>query len=271
MIDSHVHVWTDDFDRFPRVWPGSEFQPLHFPPASFLRHSLPNGVRRAVLIQMSFYGFDNSYMLDCMRQHPGLFAGIGVVDSESAEVAERMKQLAAQGVRGFRIHTESAPDEWLAAPGMQTMWRYAADHELAVCPLVNPEALGALDRMCGQHPETPVVVDHLGRIGVDGEIRADEVTQLCSLARHEKVYVKVSAFYALGRRQPPYPDLVPFIRKVFDAFGPRRLMWGSDCPFQLEDGHSYAGSLALIQDGLPFLSEEDKSWILGRTAEMLFF
>ncbi len=220
---------------------------------------------------MSFYGFDNSYMLDCLRAHPGTFAGIGVVDCSSADVAAAMKGLARHGVRGFRIHTESSPEEWLAAPGMQSMWTCAAEEQLAVCPLVNPDALAALDRMCRQHPETPVVIDHLGRIGVDGQIRENDVRQLCALAKHDQVHVKVSAFYALGRRQPPYHDLMPFVRGVFDAFGPRRLMWGSDCPFQIQDRHTYAASLALLAEGLPFLSSDDKSWMLRRTAEALFF
>lgn len=271
MIDSHVHVWTDDCDRYPRVWPGSEFSPLHFPPEDYFRHSLPNGVARAVLVQMSFYGFDNSYMLDCLRTHAGSFAGIGVVDCSSVDVAAAMQELARHGVRGFRIHAESSPEAWLAAPGMQSMWKCAAEDQLAVCALVNPDALAALDQMCRQYPETPVVIDHLGRIGVDGQIRESDVQQLCALAKHDKVHVKVSAFYALGQRQPPYGDLLPFIRRVFDAFGPRRLMWGSDCPFQIQDGHTYADSLALLQEGLPFLSSDDKSWMLGKTAEALFF
>lgn len=271
MIDSHVHVWTDDLARYPRVWPGTEFSPLHFPPEELFRHSVPNGVARAVLVQMSFYGFDNSYMLDCLSAHPGVLGGIGVVDCSSADVAAEMKKLAAQGVRGFRIHTESSPEEWLAAPGMQSMWKCAAEERLVVCPLVNPDALPALDRMCQQHPETPVVVDHLGRIGVDGQIREDDLRQLCALAKHDKVHVKVSAFYALGLRQPPYHDLASLIRRVFDAFGPQRLLWGSDCPFQIQDGHTYSDSLALLAEGLPFLNSEDKSWILGKTAESLFF
>ncbi|MBN9658581.1 MAG: amidohydrolase family protein [Acidobacteria bacterium] len=271
MIDAHVHVWTDDCDRYPRVWPGTEFAPLHFPPEKLFRHSLPNGVARAVLVQMSFYGCDNSFMLDCLRAHPGVFGAIGVVDWSTPEVGAAMLALARHGVRGFRIHTESSAEEWLADPGMGSMWRCAAEEQLAVCPLVNPHALEALDRLCQRHPETPVVVDHLGRIGVDGVIRPEDRRQLCSLAKHPKVYVKVSAFYALGQRRAPYHDLLPFLQQVFDAFGPQRLLWGSDCPFQIQDGHTYSDSLALLAEGLPFLRSEDKSWMLGKTAEQLFF
>lgn len=271
MIDAHVHVWTDDLGRYPRVWPGSEFSPVHFAPEDWARHARPAGVDRAVLVQMSFYGLDHSYLLASMRAWPGMFAGIGVVDDQSDDVEGAMRVLAAQGVRGFRIHPDGAPAAWLDAPGMERMWAYAAQERLALSALVDADALEPLDRMCARHPETPVVIDHLGRIGVDGAVRERDVRALCSLARHGQVRVKVSAFYALGRKRAPYEDLAPFVRQVFDAFGPRRLMWGSDCPFQVQDGHTYAASVALLAERLPFLSSEDKEWMLGRTAEELFF
>jgi predicted TIM-barrel fold metal-dependent hydrolase len=85
------------------------------------------------------------------------------------------------------------------------------------------------------------------------------------------VTVKASAFYALGKKQAPYRDLAPLIRRVFEDYGPRRLMWASDCPFQVEGGHTYAASVALVREGLPFLSKEDREWILGKTAERVFF
>ena len=90
------------------------------------------------------------------------------------------------------------------------------------------------------------------------------------MAKHANVMVKISAFYALGRKTPPYVDLVPLIRRVFDAFGPERLMWASDCPFQVVD-HTYEDSIGLIRDRLDFLSAEDKQLILRKTAEDLFF
>jgi predicted TIM-barrel fold metal-dependent hydrolase len=154
---------------------------------------------------------------------------------------------------------------------MKKMWRAGAEERLAMCALIGPDALPSIDRMCSEHPNTPVVVDHLARIGADGVIREGDVQSLCALARHRNINVKVSAFYALGRKQAPYNDLTALIRKVYDAYGPKRLMWASDCPFQVENGHRYAPSIALIREGLPFLSSEDRDWILGRTAASVFF
>jgi predicted TIM-barrel fold metal-dependent hydrolase len=83
--------------------------------------------------------------------------------------------------------------------------------------------------------------------------------------------VKTSAFYALGKKKAPYTDMGPLIHRLRDAYGAHRLMWASDCPFQVQEGHTYANSIALIRDRLDFLTPEDKSWMLRKTAEKVFF
>jgi predicted TIM-barrel fold metal-dependent hydrolase len=85
------------------------------------------------------------------------------------------------------------------------------------------------------------------------------------------VFVKISAFYALGHKQPPYEDLEPMIRQLRDAYGAERLMWASDGPFQLADGQGYEPSLALIRDRCRFLTTADRDAILRGTATRLFF
>ncbi len=88
--------------------------------------------------------------------------------------------------------------------------------------------------------------------------------------KHPHVYVKVGAFYALGKKTPPYLDLGPLIRRVVAAFGANRCMWESDCPFQVVRDR-YVDSLALIRDRLDFLSRDDRDWLLFKTAERLLF
>jgi predicted TIM-barrel fold metal-dependent hydrolase len=270
-IDAHVHLWTDDRTRYPRAAGSQDYSPARFTAEDFLGHARPNGVERAVLVQMSFYKFDNSYMLDSMREHRGVFSGIGIVNVEGPHPDRDMRALSKRGVRGFRIAPGPDTKTWLDSPGMSAMWRCGTEQRLAMCPLVNPDALPAIDRMCDSFPETPVVIDHLSRIGADGQIRDSDVRLLSGLARHRNVYVKVSAFYALGRKTAPYLDLAPMIRRVFEDYGPRRLMWASDCPFQVENGHKYADSVALVRDKLDFLSKEDRDWLLEKTAAGLFF
>ena len=179
--------------------------------------------------------------------------------------------MAKAGVRGFRVYPKDAPVEtWMETESFERMFRHAADHGLALCPLISPEALPSLSRMCVKHPKTRVVIDHLCRIGIDGTIREEEVHALCHMAHYPECRVKVSAFYALGKKKPPHDDLEPMIRKVYEAFGARRLMWASDCPFAVVS-ETYRDSIALVRDGCPWLKAGDREWLLHKTAEEVFF
>lgn len=274
-IDAHVHVWTPDVEKYPlaRGYAVSDMRPPSFTPEQLFARCKPEGVSRIVLIQMSYYQTDNRYMLDMMRAHPGVFSGVAIVDEDAAGLAETMRGLVRQGVRGFRIHAgkEKNLSAWLGSPGMATLWKTAAELKVSVCPLINPDTLPLLDKMCEWYPDTSVVVDHFARLGMAGPPKPEEVQNLLRLARHAKTHVKASAFYALGAKKAPYLDMGPLVRQVRDAFGPQRVMWASDCPFQVEHGHTYHNAIALIRDRLDFLTGQDKAWMLRGTAEKVFF
>jgi predicted TIM-barrel fold metal-dependent hydrolase len=273
-IDAHVHVWTDDLERYPLAagFKKEQMKPPTFTAEHLLSLAKPLGINRIVLIQMNFYGYDNSYMLDCIRQHPGVFSGIAQVDEHGPGPACEMKRLKGLGVRGVRIFPpQRGAKGWLDGAGMQTMWAAAAKEGIAMCPLIDVDELPAVDRMCEKFPDTTVVIDHFARIGGDGQFRDSDIKLLCSLARHPHVHVKTSAFYYLGAKKPPYTDVLPMIRRLVEEFGPQRLMWASDNPFQVQPPHTYEASLALIRDRLDLVSPDDRQWILERTAAKLFF
>lgn len=273
-IDAHVHVWTPDTRRYPLAegFTTADMKPASFTPQELFVHCKPQGISRVVLIQMSYYKTDNRYMLDVMAQHRGTFSGVAIVDETKAEVRDTMKKLAASGVRGFRLYTSKENAEaWTGSEGMKKMWSFAADAGLSMCLLANPDALPAVQRMCRAFPQTRVVIDHFARIGVGGAITTTDLDNLCRLADFTQTHVKTSAFYALGAKQSPYTDLGPMIRRLRDSYGAARLMWASDCPFQVEEGHTYANAIALIRDRLDFLTVEDKEWMLRKTAEKVFF
>lgn len=139
-----------------------------------------------------------------------------------------------------------------------------------MCCLIDAKNLEEVDQACRRFPDTPVVIDHFARIGVDGQIRDDDVARLCALVKHPNVRLKLSAFYALGRKRPPYDDLRPMVRRVYETFGPRRLMWASDAPYQNEPPNSYAASLEFARSW-DFLSSDDREWVMRKTAEATFF
>ncbi|MBI1831697.1 MAG: amidohydrolase family protein [Planctomycetes bacterium] len=275
-IDAHVHVWTPDIARYPLA-PGftkDSMKPASFTPEELFRHCKPAGVRRIALIQMSFYGFDNSYMLDMIAKHSDVFVGTAVIDPHGKDPAKEMSDLAKKGVRAFRIHPKLSGqpiDKWLRPEGFKKMFAAGARNNQAMACLIDPDGLPEVDRMCTKFPDTPVIIDHLARIGVDGMIRDADVDRLCALAKHKKVMVKVGAFYALGKKKMPYDDMAPLIRRVVAAFGAGRCMWESDCPFQVQGEHRYQASVDLVLKRLDFLSADQKQQILRKTAEKFFF
>ncbi len=272
-IDAHVHVWTPDTKNYPLSpeFKKSEMIPPSFTVKELFDHCKPAGVQRIVLIQMSFYQFDHRYMIEAMESNTGVFSGVALIDHRASDVADRMDRLAKRGMRGFRLHSHGDAKDWVDHEAMGKLWRHAGEQGLAVCPLINPEDIPHVDALCQKFPDTTVVVDHFARLGVSGSIVREQLDMLCRLARFPKVHVKTSAFYALGKKTPPYEDLIPMIRRMVDAYGPERLMWASDCPFQVQDGHSYEDSIALIRDRIDFLSASDKRWMLRGTAERVFF
>jgi predicted TIM-barrel fold metal-dependent hydrolase len=276
-IDAHSHIWPPEVDKFPLA-PGQtkkDLNPPSFTDDELMALARPEGVGRVVLIQHSIYHlWDNSYLVDAVRRHPKRFRVQGMVDDHAPAPGAAMKKLLPQGVTGFRItpfvRAKDEQAKWLETPGMVEMWRTGAETRQAMCLLINPSDLAATDAMCARHPETPVVIDHFARIGADSEIRDAEVAALCRLARHKHTYVKISAYYALGKKKPPHDELVPMIRRLLDSFGPRRLMWASDSPYQVQGVNSYKASISLIRDRME-LSKADREWLLAKTAEGVFF
>ena len=125
-IDAHAHVWTPDVKRYPLAagFSPDQMQPPSFTPQQLLAQARPCGVARIVLIQMSYYRFDNSYMLAAMREFPGVFSGVAVIDEHASHVGDTMRGLKKDGVRGFRIHPgQQAVDRWLFSPEMEALWK----------------------------------------------------------------------------------------------------------------------------------------------------
>ncbi|MDX2038918.1 MAG: amidohydrolase family protein [Isosphaeraceae bacterium] len=276
-IDAHSHIWTPDVEHYPlaRGFQVAEMAPKSFTAEQLLAICRPSGVGRVNLIQMSWYEFDNRYILDMIALYPDRFVGTAIIDplAPAAEIERSMKELDERGVRAFRIqprYSKLPPARWLEPEGYATMFRTAAKLGQALSCLIDPDGFPEVDRMCRRFPETSVIIDHFGRIGVTGTIDPRAVDALTALAAHPRLTVKVGAFYALGKKTPPYLDLGPMIHAVVDAYGSKRCMWESDCPFQV-DAHRYSDSVELIEKRLPFLTAADRRNLLHETAKGLLF
>jgi predicted TIM-barrel fold metal-dependent hydrolase len=274
-IDAHSHIWTRDVKQYPLANGKTvdDLDPPSFTTEELLEVAHKNGVGKVVLIAHNqYYRWDNSYMIDAAKQHPHAFRIVGMVDNMAPHPDVAMKKLLEDKVTGFRITPGVyGREKWLDNPGMHAMWKMAAKTRQNMCCLINPEDLTDIDAWCEKYADTPVVIDHFARIGIDGTIRKPDLDNLCKLARHKHVTVKISAYYALGKKKPPYLDLVPMIRRLIDTFGVERLMWASDSPYQLVGENTYADSIALIEKRMDGLSASDRQWLLKKTAQKVFF
>ena len=256
-----------------------------------------HNVEKFVVVQHSpIHGDDNSYILDAVERYPEQLRAVLWFDEEQLELdsIEGMMHTSQRvGGAGFRIHPKpmfSSSSTWLGTPGMKRLWDVANETKQAMCCLVNPGDLAGVEAMSRANPGTPVVIDHMARLGMaphyggapdGGIVDRKEEDALLRLADLPDVTVKVSAFYALGAGRPPHLELVPRIMRLVAAFGADRLMWGSDGPYQVfADAETkertaafgtYGSSIELVRDHLHDLSAEDRDQLLRGTAERVFF
>lgn len=283
-VDSHSHLWSTERARYPLRDGAQEdsVKPKGFTPGEFFSHARREGVTRMVVIgHTGHFGYDARYLVEVARARPGEIAIQAFLDHAAEDVPARMAALQEQGVKAFRLRLlDPFQSPFPDSHPIFKAYEFAAAHRLVICPLTNPDWLPELGRLSQRHPATAVAIDHFARIGVDGfgktpavpgTIKEEDVANLVRLADHPMMHVKLSAFYALGKRTAPYDDMIPLIKSLLAAYGPQRLMWGSDCPYQLAAGHTYQASIALIRDRLDGISEADREWLLRKTAERVFF
>jgi predicted TIM-barrel fold metal-dependent hydrolase len=116
-----------------------------------------------------------------------------------------------------------------------------------------------------RHPGLPLIIDHMGvnPMVVRTSGPAESIKDAVALAKYPNVSVKLSSAPNATTEPYPFRDVTPYIKQLFDAFGPRRCYWGSDLTASLPRA-TYRQRVTHFTEELPFLSEDDKDWIMGR-------
>jgi predicted TIM-barrel fold metal-dependent hydrolase len=117
-----------------------------------------------------------------------------------------------------------------------------------------------------QCPDLTVVIDHMADCPID---RSQELEKLIALARYPQVFVKISHTWSISRQPYPWLDAQEHVKRLHAVYGSQRLMWASDWPVDL-GWTTYDKTLSVVRDEMKFLNAEDKSWILGRTAQQVW-
>jgi L-fuconolactonase len=263
IVDSHLHVWSEDRERYPRT-----DTPYRASPELLLDYMDEAGVDHAVIVLPMYYRYDNRYLADVLRQYPGRFAGVGVVDPRGPGAADELGRLVEQGIRGVRLRA-TIEEEWFGAPETEPLWRRAAELDVPVCLLGRPEHVGKMREVVERFPETAVVIDHFANILATDGVASEPFQTFLSLAEFPKVHIKLSGLHYWGSGRYPWPAAQPLLRAAIERFTPNRVMWGSDWPHVLFGG-GYIRCLNFVRRELPWLSEAEREQILGRTALRLW-
>ncbi|MDA0712134.1 MAG: amidohydrolase family protein [bacterium] len=262
IIDPHLHVWSDDPEKYP-FGPSKPSQPGSV--ELLFETMAAAGVDRAVIVQPIHYLFDNRYVADCIRRFPGKLAAQALVDPTAPDATDQLERLAVeQGFGGIRIHLSRYGDPaTLAATGQNALWAKARDLNLCLNLFGKGEDHAAIEPILARFPEVKVVVDHIGGIPVGEPDPKPILRTLLGWAKYPNVYVKISNIHTRSAEPYPFRDTFDIIKQVYDAFGPKRLMWGSDFPHILKTT-GYLESLDLIREEL-FFTPDDLEWILCKS------
>ncbi|HEY5833064.1 amidohydrolase family protein [Streptomyces sp.] len=264
IVDSQLHLWGAPSSRRP--WPPGTSALTHraepYDAPELLREMDRAGVDRAVLVPPSWEGDRNDLALAAAERHPDRFAVMGRLDlTDPARALALLEGWTEQrGMLGLRLTFHRSPHRDLLTTGaMDWLWHAleSADIPVAVYP---PGLLPLVGAVAARHPGLRLTVDHLALpTDVAGPAAFAELDRLLALAVHPRVAVKASCLPAASAEAYPFRDIDEPLRRVFDAFGPDRVFWGSDltrlpCAYRTCVDHVAR---------LPFLSEKDTERVLG--------
>jgi len=272
IIDTHVHLCELPSQRFPWQPIGRLRPDFCWTVEDQVAAMTAARIDKGIIIQTSWYGYDNRYGLYCLDHFPGKFGFIAMVDPCRPDLEDEMDRLAEQGASGLRIPALMRPDlPWWDTPEADRLWRKAGELNWILCLLVTPEqavaAAGAIERF----PEVRVAVDHLAHPDLEDPLGGPLFQALLAMSRLPNIHLKVSALPAISREAFPYSDVLRCVRAAFSAYGPKRLMWGTDHAMtQRMVEFPLAQALQLIDEALADENEEDRAWVKGGTAAALW-
>ncbi|GAB2887623.1 amidohydrolase family protein [Paralcaligenes ginsengisoli] len=224
-----------------------------------------HGLAGGVLIQPSFLGYDNRYLLDSLGQARGQCKGVVALDPATPPVV--LREMAAAGVVGVRLNLFGQ----LLPAFQDPVWHSFLScvnrldwHVEVHCPNSQlPDVLAPLlARGC------KLVVDHFGRPDYRLDVDPAALDYLCRTADTGRVWVKLSAPYRIWSEQTISQSGLA-ARRLLDAFSARRLLWGSDWPHtQHEAPSEFDRALQHLFDWVP--NAQDRSAILADTPRLLF-
>jgi L-fuconolactonase len=265
IVDAQVHTWAASTPERP--WPGvgEPHRPVPFSTDDLLKEMDAAGVDRAVLVPPGWEGGRNDLALAAARAHPDRFAVMGRIPNNKLRTSQGVLEnwRDRPGMLGVRLAFNTPRAAEIFADGrLDWLWKEAEAAGVPLMVLVWHSELHFIDAIAERHPRLKLVMDHFS---LDSSKRDEEAfrdfDKLLAIAKRPNVAVKASALPCYTSDTYPYRSLHPYLRKAYDAFGPRRMFWGTDLS---RSPIPYRQQVTMFTEEIPWLSEDDKTWIMGR-------
>ena len=266
IIDPHVHVWKHD-PQFPFA-EGANVPARDATPETLIEHMKSNGISKTVIIQVIHYRWDNRYLASVLKQYPQYFQGVCRVDPQDPASPDHLSHhVKEDGFRGVRISPgANASGDWIKGPLMPPLWKRCDELKVPMTVLAPITRMPDVGALIERFPDLTVVIDHMADCPVD---QPEQLEKLITFRRYPKVFVKISHTWSLSREPYPWRDSQALVKRLYDSFGPQRLMWATDWPI-VEQVSTYERALTVVRDEMGFLNAEDKQWILSKTIERVW-
>jgi predicted TIM-barrel fold metal-dependent hydrolase len=263
IVDAQAHLWKAETDDWKWV-PGRKPQlPEPFTIEKLLPLMDEAGVDRVVIVPPSWPGDRNDYAIEAAKRYPNRFAIMGRIplqDPKSAALLPKWKE--QPGMKGIRLTFMREQAVMLD----KADWVFPAA-EKAGLPIMffAPDNMKRFGPIAERHPQLPLIIDHMSltlEIAQEGRIK-EAIDDVVPLAKYPNVSVKLSSAPNFSKEAYPFRDVTDHIKRCFDAFGPRRCYWGTDLTNSMLKA-TYRQRITHFTEELPFLTEEDKDWVMGK-------
>ena len=231
------------------------------------------GVAGAILVSpFTMYGFDPSYALEVHAKHPQRFALVKPFDADSARVAEEIAEWAGKsGAVGSRVLLDDRPTWSADHCGLNLIFDASATQGLPVA-VHGPDRLELIAELARRHPNTQIVLDHLGLaqplVRPPPQAPFANLSAVIALAQYDNIAIKVSGVCTLSHEAFPYEDIWAPLLRIFDSFGLERCLWGTDWT-RAVDLLSYDQAVRAFTE-THRLTDTDRSTLMGGSLTKVF-
>ncbi|GHB60578.1 amidohydrolase family protein [Persicitalea jodogahamensis] len=270
-IDAHQHFWY--FDPIRDAWIDEQMKVIRrdFLPEDLKQVLAQNQIDGCVAVQASQDDAETEFLLKLAGENDFIKGVVGWIDLQADDLGTQLEKYQGRKLlKGFRHVLQGESEEFMLRPafvrGVKLLHHYGYTYDILIFPNQLPNAV----KLVAQCPEQRFVLDHLAKPYIKAGKIADWEKDLNALAAHENVSCKISGMITeADYRSWTYEQLVPYLDVAFEAFGPNRLMFGSDWPVCLVAGE-YQAVKDIVEKYTATFSAEEKAKIFGLNAERFY-